>query len=148
MHFPSLAAIVALTAVTTAEAAKINLEVGYFSIVVPSIGGNIPGIGCGPWAKMTGSDGSTVHPSGLKGGDECPNASLYNFCQRFGCPQGWKVNNVLAFEVLSASGQTIRVKATKLNGGSQTVTCEHSVVQTKNRNGGYDFRQNICYFDF
>ncbi|KAK6697625.1 hypothetical protein SNK04_013878 [Fusarium graminearum] len=49
MHFPSLATIIALTAATVAEASKFNLEIGYFSILVPPIGGNIPGIGCGPW---------------------------------------------------------------------------------------------------
>lgn len=147
MHFPNLATIIALTVATAAEASKVNLEVGYFSILVPPIGGNIPGIGCGPWGKITGSDGSTSGLSGFKGGDECPNASRVNFCQRFGCPQHLTVNNVLAFEILSASGQTLRVKGTKLNGKSQTVTCEHSVVETKNRNGGVDVRQNICYFD-
>ncbi|PCD20166.1 hypothetical protein FGRA07_11769 [Fusarium graminearum] len=148
MHFPSLATIIALTAATVAEASKFNLEIGYFSILVPPIGGNIPGIGCGPWGRVTGSDGSTTKSiSGLKGNDECPSAEIYNYCQRFGCPQTWKVDNVLAFEIQSGSGKNLRVKGTKLNGKTQTVTCGSSYVSEPNRNGGRDYRTNICYFD-
>ncbi|KAF5687130.1 amidase signature enzyme [Fusarium circinatum] len=127
MHFPSIAAMIALAA-TAADAAKVNLEIGYFSTIVPPIGGNIPGVGCGPWALATGADGSTKTPTGMKGGDECPNSELKNYCQRFGCPQTLRIGDTLAFQIQSGSGQSLKVKASVLNGKSQTVTCGRSVV--------------------
>ncbi|RBA14620.1 hypothetical protein FPRO05_13431 [Fusarium proliferatum] len=142
MHFSSLAAILALAA-TAADAAKINLEIGYFSTIVPPIGGNIPGIGCGPWALATGADGSTKSPTGMKGGDECPNSELRNFCQRFGCPQTLRFGDTLAFQIQSGSGQSLTVKGSVLNGKSQTVTCGRSVLT----HSGNKYRTNICYFD-
>ncbi|KAH7258893.1 uncharacterized protein BKA55DRAFT_638517 [Fusarium redolens] len=142
MHLPSLAMILTLAA-TTAEAAKINLEIGYFSTIVPPIGGNIPGIGCGPWALATGADGSSKSPTGMSGGDECPNAQLKNFCQRFGCPQTLRFGNTLAFQIQSGSGQNLRVQGSVLNGKSQTLTCGPSFLT----HSGNKYRTNICYFD-
>ncbi|KAF5966468.1 amidase signature enzyme [Fusarium coicis] len=142
MHFPSLATILALAA-SSAEAAKINLEIGYFSLVIPPTTGNTPGIGCGPWALATGADGSTKSPTGMKGSDECPNSELRNFCQRFGCPQTLRFGDNLAFQIQCGSGQSLTVKGSVLNGKSQTVTCGRSVVT----HSGNKYRTNICYFD-
>ncbi|PNP76664.1 hypothetical protein FNYG_10083 [Fusarium nygamai] len=101
MHFPSLAATLALAA-SSVNAAKINLEIGYFSLVIPPTTGNTPGIGCGPLTLATGADGSTKSPTGMRGSDECPNSELRNFCQRFRCPQTLRFGDTLAFQIQSS----------------------------------------------
>lgn len=95
------------------------------------------GIDCGPWVRLTTESGQQSSPAKFDyNADGCPNAEVYSFCQRWGCPKGLKfAQNSFAVEVLRVEGKNITAKATKLNGKSQTGTCGRSVYTVKKFDG-------------
>ncbi|KAJ8112921.1 hypothetical protein OPT61_g4826 [Boeremia exigua] len=125
MNFSSIALLATASLTSICAATKYNLELGYVSALVVTPGG---GVGCGPWTRLTAQDGSVSYPTNAAPqNDGCPSADANGFCSRWGCPKGYLfAGNTFAVEVLRDSGSSVVAKATKLNGGSQTVMCGKS----------------------
>jgi len=91
MRFSIFAFICAAFLATTAVATRVNVEIGYFSTIVPTPGTQ-PGIGCGLWARATADTGGVSGNANSAGSDVSYSQNFIELALRC-CPLNYPIQS-------------------------------------------------------